>query len=339
MDSVNPSFHWKAVALAALLALAGCGKKPAPAQATPGQDAQAPAAAGQPALPAKPLPPGPPEIWKSFSGEKAFDEMRKQVEVGPRPAGSQELEKARVLIEAGLKREGWDVERQTFTAQTPRGPMPMVNVIGRFSPTGAKPAQTGTQQAIVCSHYDTKRFSAIQFLGANDAGSSTGALIELARVLALDPALAMKVELVFFDGEEAVVQFNETDGLYGSRHYASQLRATGRAQQFKFGILWDMIGDRDFKITLPPDSPPELARGIIASAEALGVRDRFGYHDRSIYDDHVPLNTIAKIPSINLIDFDYLYWHTADDKLDRVGPEGLEKTGAVTLHYLRQALK
>ena len=112
MDSVTPSFHWKVFALAALLAMAGCGKKPAPTQATPGQDAQAPVAAKQPALPAKPLPPGPPEIWKSFSGEKAFEELRKQVEIGPRPAGSQEIEKARALIEAGLKRAGWDVERQ-----------------------------------------------------------------------------------------------------------------------------------------------------------------------------------------------------------------------------------
>ena len=337
MDSVPSDFRWKAVALAALVAVSGCKRQPAPtpAQPTPTPDGQPAQTAAAPALPAKPLPPGPPEIWKQFSGEKAFEELRKQVEVGPRPSGSQEIEKARALIEAGLKRAGWNVERQSFTGQTPRGAMQFVNLIGRF---GAKPA-TGTQQAIVCSHYDTKRFSTIQFLGASDAASSTGALIELARVLALDPALAMKVELVFFDGEEALVQFNEADGLYGSRHYATQLRASGRAQQFKFGILWDMIGDRDFNITLPPDSPPDLARGILASAEALGFRDRFGYHDRSIYDDHVPLNTIAKIPSIDLIDFDYLYWHTADDKLDRVGPEGLEKTGAVTLHYLRQALK
>ncbi len=341
MDFRTLRFRWEAVALAVLVALAGCKKKPSP---TPAGEPAAPAglpsqAAKPPALPAKPLPPGPPEIWKEFSGEKAFEELRKQVEVGPRPSGSQELEKARALIEAGLKRAGWDVERQTFTGQTPRGAIQFVNLIGRFSPAGLKPVQTYTQQAIVCSHYDTKRFSTIQFLGANDAASSTGALIELARVLALDPALAMKVELVFFDGEEAVVQFSETDGLYGSRHYASHLRATDRAKQFKFGILWDMIGERDFNITLPPDSPPDLARGILASAEALGVRDLFGYHDRSIYDDHVPLNTIARIPSINLIDFDYLYWHTADDKLDRVGPEGLEKTGAVTLHYLRQTLK
>jgi hypothetical protein len=273
-----------------------------------------------------------------FSGEKAFEHVRAQVAVGPRPAGSPELEKARGLIEQGLVNTGWQVERQSFTEETPRGAIQFVNLIGRFSPGGKKPAPTDTQRAIVCSHYDTKRFSTIQFVGASDGASSTGALLELARVLALDPALAAQVELVFFDGEEAVVQYTTTDGLYGSRHYATQLRATGRASQFKFAILWDMIGDADFGITLSPDSPATLAREILASAEALGLRADFRYHDVNIYDDHVPLNSIARIPAIDLIDFDYLYWHTADDTLDRIAPESLRKTGAVTLHRLRSRL-
>jgi Zn-dependent M28 family amino/carboxypeptidase len=142
---------------------------------------------------------------------------------------------------------------------------------------------------------------------------------------------------VFFDGEEAFTQFCETDGLYGSRYYAKQLRESGRAQQFQFGILWDMIGEKDLTITLSPDSPKELASGILASAEALGLRSHFSFFDRAIWDDHVPLNQI-KIPTINLIDFDFLYWHTADDTLDKLSPESLQKIGAVTLHYLRQAL-
>lgn len=264
-------------------------------------------------------------------------EVKAQVEVGPRPAGSPEIEKARELIIAGLQRSGWEVSRQEFTEDTPRGPIRFVNLIGRFSPTGARPAPTNTQQTIVCSHFDTKRFSTIQFVGASDAASSTGALIELARVLALDRALASRIELVFFDGEEALTQFTETDGLYGSRFYASKLRETGRAAQFKFGILWDMIGDKDLTITLPPDSPPELAKGIFEAADALGHRSHFSYLNRAIIDDHVPLNRI-KIPTINLIDFDYLYWHTQDDTLDKLSPESLQKVGAVTLYHLRKAL-
>jgi hypothetical protein len=292
--------------------------------------------------PSRPVAPPPAEIWKEFSGDKAFEEARKQVEIGPRPAGSPEVEKARVLIEESLRRSGWDVERQAFTDETPHGPVGFVNLIARFSATGAHPAPRNTQRAIVCSHFDTKLFSTIRFVGASDGASSTGALLELARVLALDPAMAAKIELVFFDGEEAFVQYTDPDdpkpdGLFGSRHYARALTAEGRAAQFKFGILWDMIGDRDLTITLPPDSPPDLSRGILSAAEALGLRQNFGFFSRTILDDHEELRR-AHVPAIDLIDFDYVYWHTAGDTLEHIAPESLQKVGSVTLYYLRQAL-
>ncbi len=286
---------------------------------------------------AKPGKPVPTEIWKEFSGDKAFAEVRKQVELGPRPSGSGEIEKARAAIDEALRGAGWDVERQEFTEVTPRGSVKFVNLVARFSPTMARPAPSNTQRAIICSHYDTKRFSTIRFTGANDGASSSGALLELARVLALDPQLAAKVELVFFDGEEAVVQFTESDGLYGSRFYARSLRTSQRSGQFQFGILWDMIGDKDLTITLPPDSPQPLTQSLLGVAEKLGVRGRFAYHDRSIWDDHVPLNQI-KIPTVDLIDFDYLAWHTADDTLNQISPESLRTVGAVTLYFLRGAL-
>ena len=320
-------------ALASLVAFSACGRKPA---ADRGQTWTPDAAV--PATPEmrEPAAPPPAEIWKFFSGERAFADVRRQVEFGPRPSGSAEIEPARAHIVKSLEAAGWSVERQEFTDTTPRGPMKFVNLIARFAAPGAKPVPT-TQRAIVCSHYDTKRFSTIKFTGASDGASSTGALLELARVLALDPAMAAKVELVFFDGEEALQQFNETDGLYGSRYYAAKLRESGRAKQFQFGILWDMIGDRDLTITLSADTPGELTKAVLASAEALGVRDRFSYHDRPIYDDHVPLN-MARIPTIDLIDFDYVPWHTADDTLDKLSPTSLQTIGAVTLFHLRKAL-
>jgi hypothetical protein len=323
--------------MAAALALASCDRKeaanssPPPAGDAPGTE---PREAAQPEI----VAPGPAEIWKEFSGDHAFEEVRKQVEIGPRPAGSPELEKTRELIASSLTANGWSVERQEFTDSTPRGPVKFVNLIGRFSAKRSEPPALTSQRAIVCSHYDTKRFSTIRFVGANDGASSTGALLELARVLALDRALAARVELVFFDGEEAFVQFSESDGLYGSRHYAAKLRDSGRARQFQFAILWDMIGDSELTITLAPDSPKELTQAILAAAEALSLRDRFTFYDRQIYDDHVPLNGIARIPAINLIDFDYLYWHTADDTLDRVSPASLQTIGAVTLFQLKAAL-
>jgi Zn-dependent M28 family amino/carboxypeptidase len=270
-----------------------------------------------------------PQIWTQFSGERAFADVKAQVDMGPRPSGSATIEKTRQYIIDEVGKAGWKIEKQEFNDETPRGTVKFVNLIARYG------GDTTTQQAIVCSHYDTKIFDAIRFVGASDGGSSTGALIEMARTLAKDPGLARRVELVFFDGEEAVVEFNETDGLYGSRHYANDLRDSGRYKQFKFGVLWDMMGPKNLEITLSQDSPPELTQGILKAADALNEREAFTFFDRDIYDDHVPLGHIAQVPTIDLIDFHYPPWHTAADTLDKLGPESLRVVGAVTLYYLR----
>ena len=192
---------------------------------------------------------------------------------------------------------------------------------------------------LACSHYDTKIFDTARFVGANDAGSSTGLLLELARVLSLRSDLASKVTLVFFDGEEAYEAFSETDGLYGSRYFARQLAAEGKTKQYRAGIVFDMVGDRSLTITLPPDSPAEMARDIFAAADALNLRKHFTYFDRDIMDDHTPLNAIG-IPTIDLIDFDFPAWHTPEDTMDKVSAESLRTVGAVASYYLSEmALK
>src|SRR6202040_1162307 len=131
--------------------------------------------------------------------------------------------RARAYIEEQLEASGWKVTEQAFSDQTPRGEMKFVNLVAQFG-NGSKPT------FLLCSHYDTKIFDAFKFVGANDGGSSTGLLLELARVLALQPALAEKMELVFFDGEEAVENFSDTDGIYGSRHFAQELARDGSAK-------------------------------------------------------------------------------------------------------------
>ena len=277
------------------------------------------------------------ELWKEFSGDKAFEYTKAQVDFGPRPAGSEALAKTRDYLVANLKQLGWQVELQPFTDNTPNGSVKFVNIIARFPQSTDKPASTDTQRVIICSHYDTKLFSMIRFVGASDGASSTGALLELARVLALDPNLAQKIELVLFDGEEAVQQWTETDSLYGSRYYAKQLRESKRAGQFQFGILWDMIGKKNVTITLSPDSPPEMAKGIFAAADALNERKHFTYLGQILTDDNKPLN-LSHIPTIDLIDFNYMAWHTADDTLDKLSPESLQVVGSVTLYYLQQRL-
>jgi glutaminyl-peptide cyclotransferase len=275
-------------------------------------------------------PTGPQKIWEQFSGEKALAHVQRLVDLGPHPPASDAIEKARAYIDNQLKSSGWQVTRQAFTDDTPRGKVRFVNLIARFAGTksGAAPS------FLLCSHYDTKTFDTIRFVGANDSGSSTGLLLELARVLAQQPGLAAKIELVFFDGEEAYENFSATDGLYGSRYFARQLQRD-KTEKFRGGILFDMVGDRSLDITLPPDSPAQIARDIFSSADALKLRNYFTYFDRNITDDHTPLNDIG-IPTIDIIDFDYPPWHTAEDTIDKLSAQSLRIVGSVAVYYLSE---
>src|SRR5262245_11879472 len=269
-------------------------------------------------------------IWEEVSGEKALAHVQRLVDLGPHPAGSDAIEKARDYIEDQLRHSGWQVTRQAFTDDTPRGKIHFVNLIARFSGD----ADTAAPSCLLCSHYDTKSFDTIRFVGANDGGSSTGLLLELARVLGHHTNVARNVELVFFDGEEAYENFSETDGLYGSRFFAKQLQSES-AKQIRGGILFDMVGDRSLGITLPADSPAALARAVFAAAEALKLRKYFSYLELDMIDDHTPLNAIG-IPTIDLIDFDYPWWHTADDTMDKISAESLQIVGSVALYYLAE---
>jgi hypothetical protein len=277
--------------------------------------------------------PSQARIWEEFSGENALAHVQRLVEFGPRPPGSDAIEKSRDYIDNQLRLSGWRVTRQAFTDDTPRGKVRFVNIIARFAVPGVP-----TPFFLLCSHYDTKTFDTFRFVGANDGGSSTGLLLELARVLGRHSNLAAKVQLVFFDGEEAYEHFSENDGLYGSRYFSKQLEGDG-AKQFRDGILFDMVGDRSLDITLPSDSPVEMARDIFASAAALKLRSYFTYFDREMTDDHTPLNAIG-IPTVDMIDFDFAWWHTADDTMDKLSAQSLQVVGSVTAYYLSEfALK
>src|ERR1700693_3900412 len=277
-------------------------------------------------------PPSQGKLWEEFSGEKAFAHVQRLVDFGPHPPGSDTIEKSRDYIDSQLRLSGWQVTRQSFTDNTPRGKVGFVNLIARF------PGPGNAASFLLCSPYDTKTFDTIRVVGANDDGSSTGLLLELARVLGQHPNLAAKIELVFFDGEEAYENFSGSDGLYGSRYFARHLEGQG-AKQFRGGILFDMVGHRSLDVTLPPDSPAQMAHDIFTSADALKLRSYFGYFDREIIDDHTPLNSIG-IPILDIIDFDFAWWHTAGDTIDKVSAESLQIVGAVAAYYLAEfALK
>jgi len=272
-------------------------------------------------------PPAQIRIWQQLSGEKALAHVQRLVDIGPRPSGSEAIENSRRYIEEQLRNFGWQITRQAFTDETPRGKVQFVNLIARFSGH-----ENTAPLFLLCSHYDTKTFDAVTFVGANDGGSSTGLLLELARVIGQNPQLAAKIELVFFDGEEAYDHFSETDGLYGSRYFAKRL---GSTKQFRGGIVFDMVGDRSLDVTLPADSPSEMARDIFAAADALKLRKYFTYLDREMIDDHAPLNAVG-IPSIDIIDFDYPWWHTGEDTIDKISAQSLQIVGAVALYYLSE---
>jgi hypothetical protein len=268
------------------------------------------------------------KIWSEVSGEKALAHVQKLVDLGPRPPGSDAIVRARAYLEEQLESYGWQVTEQSFADQTPRGETKFVNLIARYGKAAAS-----SDLFLLCSHYDTKIFDSFPFVGANDGGSSTGLLLEMARVLALEPRLAEKIELVFFDGEEAVENFTQTDGIYGSRHFAQVLAQNRAAKTFRGGVLFDMVGDHSLDITLPPNSPAKITADIFASADALNLRNYFTYFDQDITDDHTPLNAIG-IPVIDLIDFHYPPWHTAEDTMDKLSAESLQIVGSVTAYYL-----
>ena len=267
-----------------------------------------------------------------FSGQRAFEHVRAMVEIGPRPSGSKAIERNRVYLEKELAKLGWLTERQNFTDDTPLGKIDFVNLRARFG-SGDESAKVWKRRAFVLvgSHYDTKRFREIRFVGANDAGSSTGALLELARIAAKEPAFAQHLELVFFDGEEAIEKFSDIDGLYGSRFYARTIiRPQKQSERPQAVVILDMVGEKDLTIRVPVDTPEHLGDALNKSAAELGFSKHFGVWRTKITDDHVPFMNEG-VDAIDLIDFDYQAWHTSRDTLDKLDPRSLEITGQTTI--------
>jgi len=267
-----------------------------------------------------------------LDARRAMRHVERLVAIGPHPSGSPEIKKARAYIVDELKRAGLQVREQPFTAETPDGPIPMVNVIGEIR--GRRP-----DVIVLGSHYDTKYFTQFRFVGANDSGSSTGLLLELGRLLAAERR-EWSYWCVFFDGEEARREWSPTDGIYGSRHFASRLQATGEARRVRAGLVMDMIGDLDLNIRREGSSTPWLTEILWGTARRLGYQRHFLAETHPVEDDHAPLLRLG-IPAALLIDFDYggrgglnAYWHTPEDTLDKLSPESLRIVGEVVLASL-----
>ena len=261
-----------------------------------------------------------------FDSGRAFEHVRQLVAIGPRPAGSAGAAQTRHYITTHLSALGMTPGEQPFVAQTPLGPVKMANLIARIPGAHA-------DRVILASHYDTKLFRDFRFLGANDGGSSTAMLLELARVLK-GRKNPFTIELLFFDGEESVIEWTGTDHTYGSRHYVWAAQRDGTLRSVRALILFDMVGDRQLTIKRETYSTGWLTDLIWASARRLGQRAFLPEHF-AVEDDHRPFLD-AGVPAVNIIDLDYAAWHTKDDTLDQVSARSLQTVADVFLGALPQ---
>ena len=266
-----------------------------------------------------------------LSGERALEHVRAQVAFGPRPPGSEALQKCRQYLIGQLEGYGYQVERDSFEANTPYGPKQMVNLIAR------KKEASGKGVVALASHYDTKYFEKFSFVGAVDGGSSTGLLLELARVLSTRKD-NLDYWFVFLDGEEAFIEWSTFDGTYGSRHLARRWRDDGTVGKVRAMILLDMIGDKKLKILKEANSTPWLMDLVWESAKAAGLSDILASRPSAVEDDHLPFLDV-RIPAADIIGVDDIgdfpsWWHTEGDTLDKVSASSLEKVGRLVLAVL-----
>ena len=274
----------------------------------------APQAAAAPAAPAG-----------AFDAQRAWRHLEAQVQIGPRPAGTAALEKTRAYIREQLEAIGLEPRQQAFIARTPLGEMSMANIIATIP--GRRP-----DRIALASHFDTKR-AEFRFVGANDAASSTAALLELGRVLkGRQPEFT--IELLFLDGEEAINwDWRDPDNRYGSRHYVETAQKDGSLRTLKALLLLDMIGDRDLRISRDANSTPWLVDIVWNAAARLGHGATFVNQVTVIEDDHIPFLR-AGVPAVDIIDLENPTWHTADDTLEHVTPRSLQIVGDVVLAAL-----
>ncbi|NCA82538.1 MAG: M28 family peptidase [Opitutae bacterium] len=302
--------------LSAVLCAAGCGQQAA-------EPTAALAEAGKPGA--------------QVSGESALEEVRRFVALGPKEPGTAGAERAAAHLVARLREIGVEAEIQEFRDQTPVGERTFRNVLGRIPGAGGGILLLG-------SHYDTK--TGIEgFEGANDSGSSTGLLIELARVLKRNGPHPLEIRFAFFDGEECWVEYGPGDGFHGSEHLAAAMEVDGSLRRIAAMILLDMVGDGDLTITIPRNGTPGLIALAFEAARAEGVRKHFSLYPGHIRDDHMAFFRRG-VPAVNLIDFCYGsapgkndYWHTAEDSMDKLSAESLEIVGRVAARMVEELLR
>ena len=299
--------------------------------------------------PVTPQSPTLAPIPVQYNADRAFGYLERLCEFGPRPSGSPAMQAQQAMLQKFFTERGGQVSFQTFQIRHPENgsDVSMSNLIASWRADAPK-------RFLLCAHYDTRpypdrdsRNPKGRFIGANDGASGTAGLMELANQMNDLPS-DVGVDLVLFDGEEFVFEQGRDDYFLGSTFFAEKYAADRPTPAYRAGILLDMIGDRELRLYYERNSleyAKDLARSIWKTADRLGVR-AFVARTRQmpIDDDHIPLNRIARIPTVDLIDFDYprpgigapSYWHTENDVPANCSGESLAAVVWVVHHWLKQ---
>jgi glutaminyl-peptide cyclotransferase len=263
-----------------------------------------------------------PSGGKSFDGESALALLQEQMAFGDRTPGSEAHKSLGDYLVKKLEESGWSAEEQIFTYRGFEGR----NIIGK-----AGPKDGGS--VILGAHYDTRPISDRDdenplepVPGANDGGSGVAVLLELARVLQKE-ALTKQIWLVFFDLEDSG-GIDGMDWIVGSTYFADHLEVLPDQV-----IIVDMIGDADLQIYYEANSDPELMGEVWGIASELGYKAFIPSVNHSLIDDHTPFLQRG-IPAIDIIDFDYPFWHTTQDTLDKISSNSLEQVGRTLQQWL-----
>jgi glutaminyl-peptide cyclotransferase len=315
------------------IGLAGCKAKADSPQPDP-KDAPFMSAVttAPPAAAQDPAEAPPPEKTGGFDGKRAFAHVAKQVSFGPRPAGSPAIAETQDYILAELKSYGCAADIDAFSSDTPAGRLPMKNILVKIP--GDRPGVI-----LLGTHYDTKRLE--NFVGADDGGSSTGVMLELARSLCPQHG-RYSVWIAFFDGEEAVrPEWHDPDNCYGSRQMAARFANSGDLTKIKAFLLADIVGTRTPHFKRETYSTKALVDLVWGVAKKLGYGNIFVEDSSTVEDDHQSFLK-RHVPSVDVIDLDngpggdVYYWHTPQDSLDKISPKTLAVVGHVFLESVKQ---
>jgi glutaminyl-peptide cyclotransferase len=270
----------------------------------------------------------PPDKTGGFDGKRAYALVAKQVGFGPHPSGSPAIAKLQDFLQSELKSYGCAVDTDSFTADTPVGRLPMKNIVAKIP--GEKPGII-----LLGTHYDTL-LTVPSFVGADDGGSSTALMLELARLLCPHHG-KYAVWIAFFDGEEAMQHWSDTDSRYGSRQMAAKLAISGELKKVKAFLLADIVGGRKAQFLRETSSTPDLINVFWSTAHKLGYTALFRDTTTSAEDDHDSFLSRG-VPSVDVIG-DFInngYWHTPEDSLDKISAKMLACVGHVFLESIKE---